>query len=736
MGSNPGIDYDQLAQDKTFLGMQPADQIGYLSSQDPAFAKMTPSDQAGYVQHLTGKSVRVSPNVSPSQATNVNSAPAPASPAPKIPNNSLSFSDGFGSLKSKGPTDEQLVSAYDQSHPILGKLARAAFSAGDTAMSIPSALYHAAIDPATAEEKKEFPHQIPGEITMSRLVGANPTADAAVDYIRGRVTPKAALSVLPEAVGSGVGNVAGSAFFPKILEAATSAAVPAASVVKGAAKASGIGLSPIEKLVKAAGPSVRDANFPQALETAAPELARQHAVTPIKTVSDMAEGAHTAADNLWKQQIEPQIARNATEVINERLPESAPEGFPKAEAQGSIGDAIRGGIDPGMARMFPKETAVVQDFAKRLDQPMTLAEANENLRALNAKLKSYYKMTPEGRAAIGVTDGMTSAMEEGAAGLRQKMYDKLDSLGETDPAGLRQQYGALKQVQDVFRRRAIVSGRQAPLNLPQMLSLAGGAGEAAGALLSGHPVAAAAGGAPIAITSLLKFLNSPDSLVGRGVAGLPAAPEEPFTLSPPAGRVPAPLQRILSLSGGENIPGEDLKLTHPGEMPPDVQRPLSFMESPSSNASGPVYPGGKGTAPTPLQQILNAAKPAPQPNLPRSLGAAAAAPTVEEIPQVLREAAGIQGGHAGSKVASVEELERPGTNYVVSPEGRLTYHGKAFAPEEAPKGAAHVTILPDGSLRVNEGVLTPAMKKALQNGVKNLKTISKAEAQRDDNLAA
>jgi hypothetical protein len=77
-----------------------------------------------------------------------------------------------------------------------------------------------------------------------------------------------------------------------------------------------------------------------------------------------------------------------------------------------------------------------------------------------------------------------------------------------------------------------------------------------------------------------------------------------------------------------------------------------------------------------------------------------------------------QGGHAGGGVASVEELARPGKNYVVKPDGRLTYHGKAFAPEETPKGAAHVTVLPDGTFRVNEGDLTPAMRKALERGIK------------------
>lgn len=94
-----------------------------------------------------------------------------------------------------------------------------------------------------------------------------------------------------------------------------------------------------------------------------------------------------------------------------------------------------------------------------------------------------------------------------------------------------------------------------------------------------------------------------------------------------------------------------------------------------------------------------------------------------------------QGGHAGNGVASVEELSRPGTNYVVSPQGKLTFHGRAFAPEETPRGAAHVTVLPNGTVRVNEGTLTPTMKKALQNGAKIPKTISKADVQQEERAA-
>jgi len=178
----------------------------------------------------------------------------------------------------------------------------------------------------------------------------------------------------------------------------------------------------------------------------------------------------------------------------------------------------------------------------------------------------------------------------------------------------------------------------------------------------------------------------------------------------------------------------------------------------------PPAPGSVG--PTPMQNILDFSKEAhPEPTpVPRSLGAAAAGAMEEgaQLPEALRsripmtsndiEAAlknrrtgdirtpfdftegarqtiandpnmprhpgELQGGHAGGGVASVEELNRPGKNYVVKPSGATTYHGKSFAPESTPKGAAHVTVLPDGSLRVNEGTLTPAMEAGLKKAIK------------------
>ena len=484
---------------------------------------------------------------------------------------------------------------------------------------------------------------------------------------------RAAEDTASQGAGQALTGIA-SEGLPKAIDLARTAVPKIGEVATGAAKASGIGLSPIEKLVKAAGPSVRDANFPQALQTAAPELARQNAVTPVKSVQDMADTAHTAADNLWKQRIEPQITRNAAAPID-----------------GSrVAQGIRSGIDEGMRDLFPEQAAKAEQLASKFDGPIPLSKANAYLKTLNAQLKGFYKMSPEARAAAGVTDGRISSMEDAANGLRQEMYSKLDSLGETDPAGLRQQYGALKQVQSVFGKRAIVSGRQAPLNLAQIMAIAGGAGESAGALFSGHPGAAVAGAAPIAATTLLKYFNSPDVLTRRGISGLEVPPAEPPTPPPnvprsvgaaaasPATEVPEPLRPAAGLSERRSIPRS-------------MTMSQSDLEAAIKNRK-PVT--------TPFDDTIGARETMNRDiNMPKPPGG---------------------GGRTGNSPGSIsaEEANRPGTNYLVKRDGSLTAQSKSYTPEETKPGQAHVTLMSNGDYRVNAGDLTPQMEKGLRSGTK------------------
>ena len=446
------------------------------------------------------------------------------------------------------------ANAYYASNPTEPRPTRVGKSLGRTAMMVPN-LISAAVSGPSAEEKSEgyAPDDNLAENIYDRAVTLpvkhvvmDPSANAYqhIDDLahardarfaaKGRPVPTSGkiaeyagkgLAAIPfvgpfalqEGEQAAKGDVAGTltdigtmAALPEGVRAASEYGEIAAPLNKPL-KAAGIGLSSTEKLVKAGGPSVTDLNFPKTLDTAAQRLADQDSIKPIRSVQDLADGAHEAAQNLWSNEIEPQVARHATEPIDGR----------------AVAQRIVNNISEGTADLFPHEADDALNFAATLEKDIPLAKANEYLKTLNAKLKGFYNMSPEARQAARVTDGQISAYESAADGLRDQIYSKLNDLGEDDPQGLRQQYGALKQVQRVFNKRAIVVGRQAPLTIPQVL----GAAESAGALLSGHPLAATAG----VIPTVLKYLNAPDTLVRGAMKNLTPSSSTSFR---PALRTP------------------------------------------------------------------------------------------------------------------------------------------------------------------------------------------------------
>ena len=78
-------------------------------------------------------------------------------------------------------------------------------SAMDTILGAPSWAYHSIVDPPTPEEKATGQNSL--EVIPERLLGGEQTARALQDYGAGKVSPKAAMSVAPEALGAGIGAV-------------------------------------------------------------------------------------------------------------------------------------------------------------------------------------------------------------------------------------------------------------------------------------------------------------------------------------------------------------------------------------------------------------------------------------------------------------------------------------------------------------------------------------------------
>ena len=313
-------------------------------------------------------------------------------------------------------------------------------------------------------------------------------------------------------VGGAQGAVKGAGSEVGAKEGATEGAVGggAGGAVAGAAgellpkiaKLLGVGGQDFESaMAKAGRPAVSEHNWKKSLNTAKPIILDQIDPKSVKSIDDFVNQIHSVKDNLWETQVAPQITKW------EKAPVTTTP----------IAQEIRNGITRSMRKHFPEEAASMEQMANNFIGNSTIGELNEDLETFNAKLQSYYKMDPAARAATGKTDGDIAGLERAADGMRDLLYKELESRGENIPAKLRQQYGALKDVERVFTKRIPVADRQQPMNLAQLLTLGGGIGEAGTALATGHPLAAAAAPLPLVAASIQKARQAPESLIRQGL---------------------------------------------------------------------------------------------------------------------------------------------------------------------------------------------------------------------------
>ncbi len=254
-------------------------------------------------------------------------------------------------------------------------------------------------------------------------------------------------------------------------------------------------------MAKAGRPAISDRNWKQSLNTAKPILLDSIDPKSVKSIDDFVSQVHDIKNNLWEHEVTPQITRNATVPVT-----TTP-----------IATEIRNGITRSMKKFFPEEAASMEQMANHFVGNSTIGDLSEDLETFNAKLQSYYKMDPAARAASGKTDGDIAGLERAADGMRELLYKELEAKGEKVPAQLRQQYGALKEIEKVFTKRIPVADRQSPMNLAQIISLGAGSLEAGGAIATGHPLEAALGTIPLVVTSAQKARQAPESLIRQGL---------------------------------------------------------------------------------------------------------------------------------------------------------------------------------------------------------------------------
>jgi hypothetical protein len=300
--------------------------------------------------------------------------------------------------------------------------------------------------------------------------------------LKGAAEGHAAAGAERGAVGGGIGG------------AVAELASPIAKVV---AEKLGIGTSAAEDAAKGIRPAKRNVRFAADFQTAAPFLDAENKLNPAKTVEDWADHATTARQRLYDEKINPLIQRHATEPLGGK----------------NIADQIRAQIPNAMKIHSPEEAAKMEQLANQFMPGqvfnLQMKDAEEALQHYNAKLTAtgFYSKMPSERAALEKTDGNIAGLKAAGDAIRDEMYGKLNRLEPgSDIRGLKQQYGALRNVGDEIRGRVNVNNRQSPISLKETIGLIAGLGH-------GGPVGAAMAATPY----LDRVMNSPEKLIGRSV---------------------------------------------------------------------------------------------------------------------------------------------------------------------------------------------------------------------------
>lgn len=361
-----------------------------------------------------------------------------------------------------------------------------------------------------------------GVAALSKLANLAKTAPALFDLIKAHpVASKVILGALKggavgtaqgatQGQGSGTGAAKGAESGAEggLIGGAVAEAAPA--LLQKVSKLIGVGGQTFESAMSQAGrPAISDRNWKQSVDLAKPMILDNIDPKSIKSIDDFVDQVGDLKNDLWKNEIAPPVKKWA--------------GVPVTTTP--IAQQIRSTITRSMLKHFPEEASDIEQMANNFVGNSTIGDLSEDLETFNAKLKSYYKMDPQARAAAGKTDGEIAGLEKASDGMRDLLFKELVAKGEKMPDLMRKQYGALADIERVFTKRIPVADRQQPMNMAQLMSIIGGSNEAAVSIASGHPMAAVAGAVPIAAAAAAKARQAPASIIRQGLnAGTPSGP--------------------------------------------------------------------------------------------------------------------------------------------------------------------------------------------------------------------
>jgi hypothetical protein len=622
------VDPTQLSQDKDFLAANPDDQIKFLSSQDPDFAKAPRADQLGYLGHVTGKPVVQAPNAGlapPPRPKFLGSGPtkegSSAGQSPLITSAPEESGLETGPLVSHNPSENDTLTHGAGSARALARMIHSAGQALNPVTQIP-AMFHAALDKpedsqqATEEQAAVVPNVPP---VLSRFVYrtmVKPAMNAVEDYGAGRVTPEAAANVAPEALGGAAGTVVGG----KALESLIGAASAAAEKNGGFLPRSISPRSPIHDIVAD--------TYSKAGDHLAASLRSN---TKIDVPAETKIAAPAIEEGLNDRGIATRDfeGRNGPAALQAGIDNAID--IHEARAK-SVIDPIRGEkVDPQILANNPELAARFVDKDGNLRNGITYGDLDAERIKMNKELRTlnFYSKPPSTQYAAA--DPLVN-LHDAANQARDLVYDKAGQTTGVDLRPLKRTESALIKLGDLAETtKNTLSPKEAQFNTASLGSKIGGSVKG---LVSAkaNPVNAFSIPEKVGLSSPLNEFNANMRGAFPNLQAAMADRTVPFgyghrgfnlDLSPP-GNMPPPLQRIINLSGGENIPGETLKLTHPqGKTPPapNTQEPLEFEGGQNIPAGaipdilgrgligGPMELTAPGDMPPALQRVLGFTNP-------------------------------------------------------------------------------------------------------------------------------
>ncbi len=499
------------------------------------------------------------------------------------------------------------------------------------------------------------------------------------------------------------------------------AAVPEAATLPDKAVASG------DKVFRAIAPVATDAGARANLHVASGDLAE----IGKKVDWDSTRGGINSPDMRPRAVLDATNDHMKSMYENERASQIAKAPNAPVEVTANR-NAVRGldYMTKGAGDIAIQELA---EKAIKTNGKLSLAETDALAREVNAELYKYESLPPEQQAAIRNTNPNINGLKELDQALTKTIDGELEAQGQPGIKNYERRYAALSNVRRDLAKRVNAAELDQPGLVKNTLRQIPGKG------VKNIASASAAATADVRVGDMLE-----KGMKGLGESGVKPVLDQPRNPAPfnltPSGKLPPPEQGKFAFAGGPgpeggvpNTVGTAAGAANDTTAFQQAKSELGSKASVSDVAKRAQEIKDQRAPQNPQRSTTRTIEPLPPVQNIRTGGGTVHDPDIMAsinrdvarhagMSDVLQNAQG-QGGHAGGGVASVEELSRPGQNYIVSKDGKLTYHGKPFAPESTPKGSTHVTVRPNGDLIVNEGPeLNAKQKEALKIATKKPST--------------